>query len=122
MTAPDRVPCIVPFCRRTAPREKMPDAIEMLCGKCGRRAPRERKFWRACERHRKAEAALGLDLTRKQWRRYDRAWSRLVAAAVAASANAPPVTHTKRKSHALRKPRTRASLAAAATQRAPRSP
>lgn len=122
MTA-DRVPCLVPFCRRTASREKIGDGVEaILCGKCGRRAPRERTFWRAVERDRKAKAKRGVDLSRRHWQRYDRAWTRLVAAAIAASANATPVTHTKRKRHALRKPSARASLPAAATQRAPRSP
>lgn len=30
----DRIPCIVPFCRRTAPRSKFPDpATRIICGK-----------------------------------------------------------------------------------------
>jgi len=29
----DRIPCVVPFCRRTAAREKFPDATEIICGK-----------------------------------------------------------------------------------------
>lgn len=33
MTAPDRIPCCVPFCKRTASRAKFPEAAEIICGK-----------------------------------------------------------------------------------------
>lgn len=35
MIAPraDRIPCCVPFCRRTAARQHYPDAEEIICGK-----------------------------------------------------------------------------------------
>ena len=29
----DRIPCCVPYCRRTAARAKFPDAEEIICGK-----------------------------------------------------------------------------------------
>jgi hypothetical protein len=28
-----RIPCCVPFCKRTAPRSRFPDAGEIICGK-----------------------------------------------------------------------------------------
>lgn len=31
---PDRIPCSVPFCRRTAPKKKFPEpGTEIICGK-----------------------------------------------------------------------------------------
>lgn len=30
---PDRIPCCVLFCRRTAPRSRFPDCAEIICGK-----------------------------------------------------------------------------------------
>lgn len=33
MSATDRIACCVPFCRRTASRQKFPDADEIICGK-----------------------------------------------------------------------------------------
>ena len=42
MTA-DRIPCVVPFCRRTAPRAKFPDASEIICGKHWRMARKSRR-------------------------------------------------------------------------------
>lgn len=29
----ERIPCVVPFCRRTASRDKHPDATEIICWK-----------------------------------------------------------------------------------------
>ncbi len=36
----DRIPCINPRCRRTAAREKHPNANEIVCGKCWRLLPK----------------------------------------------------------------------------------
>ena len=36
----ERIPCCVPFCRRTAPQEKFPGCTEIICGKHGRMASR----------------------------------------------------------------------------------
>lgn len=33
-----RIRCCVPFCRRTAPRDKFPGCSEIICGKHGRMA------------------------------------------------------------------------------------
>lgn len=75
----DRVPCIVPFCRRTGAREKMPGATEMICGKCGRRAPRRlrllyRKSLRRWDR--------GIDRSDKHAARLERLWEKFKAAAI----------------------------------------
>jgi hypothetical protein len=37
----DRIPCINPRCRRTAPAAKYEPGEEILCGKCWRSLPRE---------------------------------------------------------------------------------
>lgn len=81
----DRIPCVVPFCKRTGNRAKMPDAVEVICGKCSRRAPRRlrllyRKARRALERGRNSERA---------WRQVDRLWDQLKAAAIAAAGATP---------------------------------
>ena len=39
----DRIPCCVPFCRRTASRAKFPGCTEIICGKHWRMAP---QVWR----------------------------------------------------------------------------
>lgn len=37
MTAvPNRIPCCVPFCRRTAPGHQHPECDQIICGKCWR--------------------------------------------------------------------------------------
>lgn len=36
---PGRIPCCVPFCRRTAAAERHPTSEEIICGKCWRRIP-----------------------------------------------------------------------------------
>lgn len=35
----DRIPCCVPFCRRTAARDRFPNCDEIICGKHWRMAP-----------------------------------------------------------------------------------
>lgn len=37
--AADRIPCCIPFCRRTAPASRFPDCSEIICGKHWRLAP-----------------------------------------------------------------------------------
>lgn len=42
---PGRIPCSVPFCGRTASRERFPDASEIICGKHWRMADKKvRRF------------------------------------------------------------------------------
>ena len=36
VTAPGRIPCIKPGCRRTAPLEKYGEGVDIVCGKCWR--------------------------------------------------------------------------------------
>lgn len=44
MTKPGRIPCEVPFCRRTADAAKYPEGTRIICGKHWRTAP---VTWRA---------------------------------------------------------------------------
>lgn len=39
MTKPGRIPCVVPFCRRTADEAKYPSGTVIICGKHWRLAP-----------------------------------------------------------------------------------
>lgn len=58
MTRPGRIPCCVPFCRRTAAQDRLPSATEIICGKHWR-ASSERKrrvYRRACRAWRVASA------------------------------------------------------------------
>lgn len=58
MNNPDRIPCINPACRRTAPRKAYEGDVEIVCRKCWRRLPdklRDRhkaleRYWRRIER------------------------------------------------------------------------
>lgn len=43
MTAPDRIPCLNPRCRRTAPAENYRPGTQIVCGKCWRTLP---QAWR----------------------------------------------------------------------------
>jgi len=40
MTSADRIPCLNPRCRRTAPSARHPDCTEIVCGKCWRLLPK----------------------------------------------------------------------------------
>lgn len=54
MIAGDRLPCIGPGCRRTAPRSKYPDATGIVCGKCWKLLPLDlRQKHRMLERRRR---------------------------------------------------------------------
>ena len=97
MIDPDRIACCVPFCRRTAARAKMPGVSELICGKCGRRAPRELANWRAIAKHQRKAG----ELTDRHWRRYDRAWERFKAAAIARAGEAPPAPRRRAKTTRL---------------------
>lgn len=51
MTKPDRIPCVVPGCRRTAPKEKYPPGTLIMCGKHWRGLTiAERAEFRAAQR------------------------------------------------------------------------
>jgi hypothetical protein len=51
---PGRIPCCVPFCRRTADAAKFKGCTEIICGKHWRTAPRtwRRRYSRLYRRHR----------------------------------------------------------------------
>jgi hypothetical protein len=48
----DRIPCEVPFCRRTASKEKFPgEGVRIICGRCWRLGDqRPRRAYRAAMR------------------------------------------------------------------------
>lgn len=61
----DRLPCITPSCRRTAPAEKYESGAEIICAKCFRSLPkdladRHKRLWRDIRKWR-----------RKAWRDFD---------------------------------------------------
>jgi hypothetical protein len=70
---PDRLPCLVPFCRRTRKREQF---REWLCGKhwalvdrqLRRRFARSRRLWNKAVRLNRAEAMRAIDrMARRLW-------------------------------------------------------
>lgn len=78
----ERIACVVPFCRRTASRERFPDAAEIICRKHARAvSERLRKAYRA---QLKLETS-GKSLSSKQIARGWRLWDRFKAAAISAA-------------------------------------
>ncbi|PZU95534.1 MAG: hypothetical protein DI527_00565 [Chelatococcus sp.] len=102
---PGRIPCCIPFCRRTASKEKFPDCEEIICGKHWRmadkkarsfktKAEQELRRWEArceaieAEGFECAKANGGVhtgiierfrvaaDARQKAWKRAVRAWER----------------------------------------------
>jgi hypothetical protein len=74
-----RIPCAVPFCRRTAPREKFPDASEIMCGRCWRRARRSRRLLFARLRRRWRDGRANA----RDMRVLDRLWESIKAEVIA---------------------------------------
>lgn len=87
----DRVPCLNPRCRRTAPREKYPDQ-DIVCAKCWKLLPqavrdryrllrrRERRLLRRIERlaaRREISAARVERLRDAMWRGHERNWGEI---------------------------------------------
>lgn len=54
----ERVPCCVPFCRRTLPRERFPTSAEVICAKCFARAAlwKRREYRRLFRREKRGVA------------------------------------------------------------------
>lgn len=86
----DRIPCITPGCRRTAPADKYEDGSEIICAKCFRLLPEDvRKEHRECWKHVRKWSRKATRLTdprkigiakRALWRaqrRLMRNWSRI---------------------------------------------
>jgi hypothetical protein len=73
MTKAGRIPCVVPFCRRTAPLEPGDSAItEVICGKHWQMAPlKMRKVLRRIERRAEVEGRTD-ELISRHWRCWDR--------------------------------------------------
>lgn len=98
---PERIACIVPFCRRTIAAEKMAHNREWICGKHWRHVSAQRKasYRRAVKRVRKIIARKPIYLEYwllppgsparcaavNMWRRIDGIWDRCKAEAIEAA-------------------------------------
>ena len=80
----DRIRCLVPACRRTAPKSRYPDSDEIICGRCWRtiepalrrrykQLRRREKFLRSKMQLKAEQAKPGYAL---RFRRLERAWFR----------------------------------------------
>ena len=100
MTKPGRIPCCVPFCRRTAAAEKFAGCDEIICGKHYRTVRKKvRRFYSLVWRRINRERARGpaefwkrppgsperIRLVRLE-RRAERIWERIKREAIEAAA------------------------------------
>jgi hypothetical protein len=92
MSAADRQPCCVPFCRRTAPKLSADgdEFDEVICGKHYRLAPAHlRRRLTKVRRIFKRAVAAGDDVRgEKAWRLDHAIWKRIKAAAIEAAMGA----------------------------------
>ena len=74
LTRPGRIPCCVPFCRRTAPRGDLPDYVEWICRDHLRAVPRLQRaiLSRALRRLRRTPTMATWRAHRRIWRRVKR--------------------------------------------------
>lgn len=79
VTAPDRIACAVPFCRRTAARDRYPGCAEIICGKHYRAAPKWKR--RAYARLRRRVDSW----TPREAATADRLWESIKRAAITGS-------------------------------------
>lgn len=88
----DRIPCLNPRCRRTAPRDKYADSAEIVCAKCWKLLPqavrdryralgrRDRRLLRRIERRvalGNISSALVERLREGLWRAHCRHWDEI---------------------------------------------
>jgi len=76
MDKSDRIPCCVPFCKRTAARAKHPDAVEIICylhWRIGSKVLRQRL---SKLRKRKERCRSEVDFSRLEWLDWQ-VWERL---------------------------------------------
>ena len=81
MTRPGRIPCLVPFCRRTAAQDKHPGATEIVCYSHWRLLPQPKRrvysrAWRAAKRAFARQTAPGTYANKTDWLAADRAAGR----------------------------------------------
>jgi len=73
----ERINCLVPFCRRTAAREKYPAATQIICGKHYRLADKRlRRLYRLCVRRWDRQPATRSD---HAYARLERLWNAIIA-------------------------------------------
>jgi hypothetical protein len=81
VTGPDRIPCLVPFCRRTAARERFPGVEEIICGKHWRTSAwRTRKLYYGVQRKLR-RWPNDERLRRLEWRLWERCKRQVLQAA-----------------------------------------
>lgn len=87
----DRIPCAVPFCRRTFSREKHPRATWMVCGDHWRMAPKRLRqaYSLMLRRYRRLPIEKPTPLIWRKFRQLERMAERVRDAAIAAAAAAP---------------------------------
>ncbi len=75
----DRISCINPTCRRTAPREMFPDSRYIICRGCWNKLPsRIKDRWNAIKTRQRIfdrlvrKPKFSVDVRLEQWRRVDR--------------------------------------------------
>lgn len=97
-----RIPCVVPFCRRTASAEKYGDNAEIICRKCYARVSRETKATFRLTKRRLDKILSRKPMYREywklppgsparcaaanMWRRMDQVWARVKAEATEGAA------------------------------------
>jgi len=82
VTAPDRIACCVPFCKRTAARDGRPETTEIICGRHWRkaRASRRKAYLRLYRRWKMGQA------TERDHKALDHLWSVIKSEAIASAA------------------------------------
>ncbi len=88
----ERIPCCMPFCRRTAPRFSADgdEFDEVICGKHFRLAPAylRRRLTKVRRVFKRAEAVQDEDRCLKAWKLDHAIWKRIKAAAIEATMGA----------------------------------
>ena len=89
--AAERIPCCIPFCRRTAPRSgKYAECEEIICGPHWRAAPKalRRRFSRVRRLANRAIMRGDLEKRDQAWRLDWKLWEQIKSAAVLAAGGA----------------------------------
>lgn len=92
VAAPDRIPCAVPFCRRTAAREKHPHATWIICGKHWRLASKRKRrlYGLMCRRYDHAQLQQRSDAYAwRKWRQLVRLEQAIKAECITAAGAMP---------------------------------
>lgn len=80
MNRSDRIPCINPRCRRTAPADKYEPGVEIVCAKCFRALPEQfrkehRRCWREIRKWDRRGSRTSDESKRRQMHRIREMWT-----------------------------------------------